>query len=784
MIAWSLAAAVALVIIHLGGLARAQEAAPSPAPTLGQPQFPDGAEQVAVDVVVADSQGQPVADLTASDFALTEDGAPREILAFEAVAPDANAGASRRDRVFAIVFDDIHLTVAAGDRARDGLRDLIATVLRDSDDVVLLMRTSTGQTWSGRAGSDRASLLLALEKMRGLDRQTRSCEMSDEEAMQIASLRNFLVQNAVYERYVKCGVLLPARLLNPPAGEESAAGLVRPTTGRPGEDLVETWAREQYQRSLLGIDATYAALERLLRALTPMRGRKSVILASEGFVSNRSLSEVEGVLGAAGEANAVVYFLDMRGLTPRALTATADEPPAPDASQLGRLHQERLLEAVATERLAEETGGTVISGHDPGKGLRRLAEDSRSHYLLWYSPRDPTPDGKLRTIHVDVKRPRLSVRARSGYYAVPRTGPPQPAAALTTPAVRAAPTSPAGASTPYDGDPAEARARVAGWSKEQADRAVAALKASSAADDVVEAAALAHAAAASSGGDPLEHQARAAKNAAALVRDPVRRNALERRILLGLAHRFLDARQWEVAQDLAQEATFRLPGDADALLALGIVQETTGSVVDGGRRPLADQSRLAAGYDELVSRNPVMGFGSGVPGARGRPPDTQQRMGSANGPTAETRLRSAAQSYRRALEARPDLAEAQLRLGRTLALLGEVKPAANELEAVAGGAEPSLAYLARLFLGDLKEQQNDFAGAAREYGAALAARGGSPVACLALARAAESRGDRAAAQAALESLLLEPADDAGGDPWWAYRLRPLGRWADALAQAP
>jgi hypothetical protein len=103
---------------------------------------------------------------------------------------------------------------------------------------------------------------------------------------------------------------------------------------------------------------------------------------------------------------------------------------------------------------------------------------------------------------------------------------------------------------------------------------------------------------------------------------------------------------------------------------------------------------------------------------------------------------------------------------------------------VAGGAEPSLAYLARLFLGDLNEQQSDFNGAAREYGAALAARGGSPVACLALARASEARGDRAAAQAALESLLLEPTEDAGGDPWWSYRLRPLGRWADGIAQAP
>ncbi len=792
-------AALALAAATLGGSARAQQPAASPSPPLRLPVFPGGVEQVVVDVVVADDKGQAVAGLTAADFTLKEDDAAREILSFEAVAPEdlaaaMRAGQARLIRVFAIVFDDLHLGAAAGDRAKEALRGLISSVLRDSDDVVLL-RTSTGQTSSGRVGTDRVSLSVALENMRGLGTQPRSCEMSDEEAMQIATLRDFEVQNSVYERYLKCGLLLrePVGLLNPsPAqGEGTGVGTPRPTTARPGSELVETWATEQHQRSLVGIRSTYAGLERLLRALTPLRGRKSVILASEGFVLDRGLVEVKGVVSAASDANAAVTFLDVRALTPRALTAAADAPPAPDASQLGRLHRGRFLGAEATERLAEDTGGTTIRGHDLGQGLRRLADESRSYYLLGYSPRDPALDGKFRAIRVDVKRPGLSVRARRGYYAVPRAGPPPATVAVTTPPIPIAPPAPPApppaqpeAVSAYAGDAATARARVAGWSKEEANRAVAALKAGNAADEVIEAAALTHAAAALSAADPAEHQARAARNAAALVRDPARRSALERRVLLGLAHGFLDARQWQVAQELAQEATWRLPDDAEAQLALGIVQETTGSVVDGGRRPLPDQAKLTAGYDELVSRNPVTGFNAGVPGGPGRTPDTQQRMSQGTGPTSETRLRQAAESYRRALKARPDLLEARLRLGRTLALLSELKPAVKELESVAGEADPGLAYLARLFLGDLKEQQDDFPGAAGEYRAALAARPGSAVALLAMARAEEAGGERAAAQAVLESLLVEPADDAQGDPWWSYRLRPLGRWAGTLEGAP
>lgn len=783
-------AALALAALALGWPARAQQPAASPSPTPGLPVFPGGVEQVVVDVVVAGDNGQAVAGLTAADFTLKEDEAAREILSFEAVAPEdaaAPADQARLIRVFAIVYDDLHLTAAAGERAKEALRGLISTGLRDSDDVVLL-RTSTGQTWSGRVGTDRVSLSVALEKMRGLGTQPRSCEMSDEEALQIATLRDFEVQNGVYDRYLKCGLLLrePAGLLNPSPAEGTGPGAPRPTTARPGSELIETWAREQHQRSLVGIRSTYAALERLLRALTPLRGRKSVILASEGFVLDRGLVEVKGVVSAASDANAAVSFLDVRALTPRALTAAADAPPAPDASQLGRLHRGRFLGAEATERLAEDTGGSTIRGHDLGQGLRRLADESRAYYLLGYSPRDPALDGKFRAIRVDVKRPGGSVRARRGYYAVARASlPPVPGApAAPPPAARPAP--PAGTPDPagaYGGDAATVRARVAGWSKEEANRAVAALKAGNATDEAIEAAALAHAAAAFSAADPAEHQARAARNAAALVRDPARRSALERRVLLGLAHRFLDARQWQVAQDLAQEASWRLPDDAEAQLALGIVQETTGSVVDGGRRPLPDQARLTAGYDELVSRNPVTGFNAGVPGGPGRTPDTQQRMSQGSGPTSETRLRQAAESYRRALKARPDLLEARLRLGRTLALLSELKPAVKELESVAGETDPGLAYLARLFLGDLKEQQNDFAGAASEYRAALAVRPGSAVALLAIARAEEAGGERAAAQAALESLLVEPADDAQGDPWWSYRLRPLDRWAAALEDA-
>jgi VWFA-related protein len=781
-------AALAFAVAAASGSAHAQQPSPSPSAPVRLPVFPGGVEQVVVDVVVVDDKGQAVTGLTAQDFELAEEGGAREILSFEAVAPEEAAsnptgvGQARLTRVFGVVFDDLHLTAASGERVKAALANVLRSVLRDSDEVAVL-RTSSPQAWAGRVGEDRAALLAAIEGLRGLRPPARTCDMSDEEAKQIFLERDIATRGVVFNRFVKCGLLLapPVPLVEGNSGVAAAA----PPMTKGGEGQLEAWAFDLHQANTGRIRSTYRTLEGLLRALSPLRGRKSVILASDGFVRDRGLAEVKGVVTAASDANAAVYFLDARDLTAQMLSRPADAPMAADSAEMERQHKGRFFAAEATELLAEDTGGTIIRGADLAQGLRRLVDESRSYYLLGYSPGTRALDGGFRGIRVNVRRPGVTVRARRGYYAVPRAGPPPANIAVTVPSVPRSSAPPVSETVAvYAAGVDVARAKVATWSADQADKAVAALKSSNAPDDVVETAALAHAAAALAGPEPREHQARAAGQAAALVRDAARRSALETRVLLGLAHRFLDARNWQMAQELAQEATTQMVDDASALLALGIVQETTGSVVDAGRRPNPDQTVLTAGFDEMVSRNPVSGFAAGVPGGpAGRAPEFRRAMSRPGALTAEARLRRAAESYRRALKARPDFTEARLRLGRTLALLGEAKPAQQELQAVAGGSDAEMVYLARLFLGDLQEQEGDFAGALTEYRAALAARPGSAVARLAVARAQQAAGDRGAAQAAIESLLLAPPADAHGDPWWRYRLRPLGRWADALPDA-
>ena len=151
-----------------------------------------------------------------------------------------------------------------------------------------------------------------------------------------------------------------------------------------------------------------------------------------------------------------------------------------------------------------------------------------------------------------------------------------------------------------------------------------------------------------------------------------------------------------------------------------------------------------------------------------------------------TELRDAETMFRRTLELRPDYAEARMRRGRVLSLLGRHDAAAGELRL----ASPALsdgepAYYAALFLGAEEEAlgKRDAARAAYGHAAALAPLAQSP--WLALSQLARRSGDRPGALAAASRLFALKADDPHDDPWWWYYVnqgRDAGNLLDAMRQ--
>jgi hypothetical protein len=193
------------------------------------------------------------------------------------------------------------------------------------------------------------------------------------------------------------------------------------------------------------------ALERIIHSLAGVRGRKAVILVSEGFIHDTNLEGFRRVSRASFAANANLYFLNARGIEgipsamgPEEAGPTTLDDPGDRPAQIEDISSARRYgsyEADGSNALALDSGGFSIQTNDLSKGLQRIVRESRTYYLLGYEPTNRRRDGKFRKIEVEVKRPGVSVRARKGYYA-PSDDPKRAAPETIDPALRAALSSP------------------------------------------------------------------------------------------------------------------------------------------------------------------------------------------------------------------------------------------------------------------------------------------------------------------------------------------------------
>ncbi len=78
-------------------------------------------------------------------------------------------------------------------------------------------------------------------------------------------------------------------------------------------------------------------------------------------------------------------------------------------------HSEDIFSAF--NEMANATGGFTESSLNPEFLMRKAVDASENYYLLYYSPKEYKPDGKFRTIEVNIKKPGHKVSHRAGYFA-------------------------------------------------------------------------------------------------------------------------------------------------------------------------------------------------------------------------------------------------------------------------------------------------------------------------------------------------------------------------------
>ncbi|HSD66018.1 MAG TPA: VWA domain-containing protein [Vicinamibacteria bacterium] len=416
--------APAVLLLASAAALAAQEAQKPPAPA-ETPTFPAQVEQVIVDVVVTDKKGTPIRGLQQKDLTVLEDGVPQQIASFEAVqVPDQPSAVppppprvtvnttpeERRGRTFVILFDDMNITPWKANQAKAAVASFLEKGTREGDRVTLIS-SAGGVWWTARMEAGRQKLLDMVKRFDGRYIPDTSMErMSDYEAMRIHIYRDPQVVERVLRRYEQYGVAAAL------SRRQDSSDM---TSGTVDDPYVTGRASEVYYQAVTRLRTTLDALERALNGLAAAKGRKSVILVSEGFIHDINVDEFKRVNEASRRANAAIYFLNARGLEGMPIEMTAQFGPALPDQDVGFAFAETLDAVAGADEVADDSGGfTVRNTNNLAAGIQKIANETQAYYLLGYIPTNTTRDGKFRKIQVKLASPKgREIRARKGYYA-------------------------------------------------------------------------------------------------------------------------------------------------------------------------------------------------------------------------------------------------------------------------------------------------------------------------------------------------------------------------------
>ncbi len=382
-------------------------------------------ELVQLDVVVSGKDGRPVADLAAADFKLFEDGKPQPLSHFalarrqgtsvepappadEASASAPEGPAPTRSRFFVLSVDDLHTAPGSMAEARRAMTRFVDEQA-SGDDFIALVTTSGTVGVHQDFTRDRRTLHRAIERV-----QSRYQPVEPGGAPYLSEYQAELIDRSDVDalRLAVQEILQTENYLGEVGAREKAYAQAR-------RMVFEIMARS---------GRTLQAIEGVVRGLSPLPGRKTVVLVSDGFLVGLGAAEnrafdVRRIVDAATRSGVVLYALDTRGLIADvpAGGASFQGPGVLTAPGVRESLQARGNEAQreSLNALAEDTGGFLVRNtNDLGQGFARILRDSEVYYLLAYEPTNALRDGRFRRVEVRVPgRAGVRVRTRSGYFA-------------------------------------------------------------------------------------------------------------------------------------------------------------------------------------------------------------------------------------------------------------------------------------------------------------------------------------------------------------------------------
>jgi|SRR5579862_656544 Ca-activated chloride channel family protein len=162
------------------------------------------------------------------------------------------------------------------------------------------------------------------------------------------------------------------------------------------------------------IDTVYLGLNQMRRARNPQR---ALVIISDGMDNHSRYSKGE-LLRAALEADVQIYTIIIDNGAGGSSANTVPFRPSM-IKKPGDQGADRQGPSLL-EELAEKTGGLSFHARnavEARQGMVKASEALRNQYIIGYQPADSDPSGKLHRIRVKSTVPKVTVHARSAYYA-------------------------------------------------------------------------------------------------------------------------------------------------------------------------------------------------------------------------------------------------------------------------------------------------------------------------------------------------------------------------------
>ena len=411
---------------------------------------------VTVDVVARDHKGNPVPDLKAGEFQLTEQVSSHKSLqkiASFRVLDRSQAQALDEGRTILQLPAGVHTNLVTAKRLSAPPTILLVDGLNTEASSQLQVRKKMVQLLASMPGDVPMAVFLLGRELRLLQTFTTDTRLLKDAAERALTLEavNLQSKDARDDPMSHSSLLeemsaaqgqadIPGGPPGPQPGSQGSTGGGNSNALLAMRALqLQRFEREQYADSMdIRVKITLDALRMLARHVSGYPGRKNLIWLSSAFPlaispdANLTMvarfsgmrnygDDLAAVASALTDAQIAMYPVDPRGIETQELFDPQSQGklnPFSEGATLRRESDVRYSNQASMQDLAYQTGGQIcLNNNDLSECIKRAIDDSSSYYELTYYPSDKNWRGEYRRITVKTTRPGVRLSFRQGYFA-------------------------------------------------------------------------------------------------------------------------------------------------------------------------------------------------------------------------------------------------------------------------------------------------------------------------------------------------------------------------------